>query len=89
MHESFLLCERKIASAGFFQLERIMQRLHGQFHVFAIDQHGNLDFDVAMTLMLMPSSLSVLNIFAATPDWLRIPMPTADTLATSLSATKS
>ena len=45
--------------------------------------------EVAMTLMLMPSSLSVLNIFAATPDWLRIPIPTAETLATSVSAIRS
>jgi AraC-like DNA-binding protein len=45
--------------------------------------------DVVMTLMLMPSRASASNIFAATPAWLRIPMPTTETLATSVSATRS
>lgn len=31
------------ASSRLVQLKRIMQRLNGQFHVFAIDEHGNLD----------------------------------------------
>ena len=33
--------------------------------------------------MLMPLSASALNIRAATPAWLRMPMPMTDTLATS------
>ncbi len=31
-------------------------------------------------MMLMPSSLSVRNILLATPTWLRMPMPTIETL---------
>jgi hypothetical protein len=34
---------RPCASAGLFQLEGIMQRLHGQFQIFAVDQHRHLD----------------------------------------------
>ena len=45
--------------------------------------------EVAMTLILIPSSESVLNILAATPDWLRIPMPTAEIFATFVSAISS
>ena len=32
--------------------------------------------------MLMPSLASVANIFEATPEWLRMPTPTIETLAT-------
>ena len=31
------------SSAEFLQLERILQRLHRQFHVFPIDRHRDLD----------------------------------------------
>jgi hypothetical protein len=43
--------------------------------------------EVVITLMLIPSSRSVWNIFDATPAWLRMPMPTMETLQTSVSAT--
>ena len=45
--------------------------------------------EVEMTLMLTPCSDSALNIVAATPAWLRMPMPTTDTLATSSSMISS
>ena len=44
---------------------------------------------VAITLMLMFSSASALNMRAATPACERIPIPTTDTLATSSSTTSS
>ncbi len=28
---------------GLVKLERVMQRLHGQLHVFAVNQNGDLD----------------------------------------------
>src|SRR5215468_2092252 len=38
--------------------------------------------DVEIIWMLMPSRASAANIVAATPEWLRMPTPTIDTLAT-------
>ncbi len=41
--------------------------------------------EVVMTWMLMPSAASAENIFCATPEWLRMPMPTMEIFATSSS----
>ena len=45
--------------------------------------------EVVMTLMLTPSAARAANIFCATPAWLRMPMPTIETLATPSSTTRS
>ena len=42
---------------------------------------------VEIIWMLMPSSLSARNILLATPTWLRMPMPTIDTLQILVSPT--
>ena len=41
-----------------------------------------------MTLMLTPSRASASNMRCATPAWLRMPMPTIETLATSSSTSR-
>ena len=43
--------------------------------------------DVEIIWMLMPSADSASNMRAATPEWLRMPTPTMETLATRSSAT--
>ena len=43
--------------------------------------------EVEIIWMLMPSRDSAVNIVAATPEWLRMPTPTMETLATRSSCT--
>src|SRR5882724_5531254 len=47
--------------------------------------HDTAISDVEIIWMLMPSRASVANIVDATPEWLRIPTPTMETLATRSS----
>src|SRR5712692_9023268 len=49
--------------------------------------HETAISEVEIIWMLMPSWASVVNIFAATPEWLRMPTPTIETLATRSSWT--
>src|SRR6267378_534631 len=49
--------------------------------------HETAISEVEIIWMLMPSLASVSNILAATPEWLRMPTPTMDTLATRSSWT--
>src|SRR5437879_12410438 len=44
--------------------------------------HDTAISDVEIIWMLMPSRASVANIVDATPEWLRIPTPTIENLAT-------
>jgi hypothetical protein len=64
-----------------------MQRLYGQFH--ACDQSARTQSDVVMTPDVHLRRATTENIFAATPAWLRIPIPTMDACQTSVSATRS
>ena len=63
----------------------LVQGPHRKFRIGLINQYGlTLISDVVIAWMLMPLSASAeRNIFAATPAWLRMPMPTTETLATS------
>ncbi len=75
--------------SGLFQFEGIMQRLNRQFHILAVDQHRNLDLAGGDHLDVDVFIGQCLNMRAATPAWLRMPMPTTETLATSVSTTRS
>jgi hypothetical protein len=66
-----------------------VQRLHRQFHVFAVDQHRDLDLAGGDDLDVDPLVRQRRNIRAATPAWLRMPIPTTETLATSVSTISS
>jgi hypothetical protein len=57
-----------------------------QLGVLAWISAETLISDVEMIWRLMPSSARTRNIFAATPEWFRIPTPTMETLETSSSA---
>jgi hypothetical protein len=56
-----------------------MQSPHRQFGVGPSIRIEILISDVVMARMLMPFSASALNAVAATPAWLRMPMPITDT----------
>src|SRR5206468_2630250 len=49
--------------------------------------HDTAISDVEIIWMLMPSRASAANIIEATPEWLRMPTPTMETLATRSSCT--
>jgi hypothetical protein len=58
-----------------------MQRAHGKLGIGAVDKDRDLDLGRRDGRMLMDFSASALNASAATPAWLRMPMPMTDTLA--------
>jgi hypothetical protein len=67
-------------AAWLVQVKCLVQCPHRQLHVLLVNHHRGLDFEVEIIWMLMPSSLSERNIRLATPTWLRMPMPTMETL---------
>jgi len=73
--------------SGLVQLEGVVQGLNGKLHVLAVDQHRDLDLGGGDDLDVHVLGARAANILAATPTWLRIPMPTTETLATSESVT--
>ena len=62
-----------------------MQRRTASSAASASISSENLISEVEIARMLMLRSASALNALAATPAWLRMPMPITETLATSLA----
>lgn len=70
---------------GLVQPVERMQRAHREFGIGGVDQNQSLISDVVMARMLILRSDRALKAWAATPAWLRMPLPITETLATSVA----
>jgi len=62
--------------------KRVVQRTHRELAVFELTTTDTLISEVEIISILIRSVASTSNMVEATPEWVRMPTPTTETLAT-------